>query len=45
MPPKKGLKKGAAGYKMAPKLPNGTVLQVVKYPWHIYVTLIYIINV
>lgn len=27
MPPKKGLKKGAAGYKMAPKLPNGTVLQ------------------
>ena len=46
MPPKKGLKKGAAGYKMAPKLPNGTVLQVVKYPCHIiYVTLIYIINV
>ena len=35
MPPKKGLKKGAAGYKMAPKLPNGTVLQVVKYPCHI----------
>jgi len=27
MPPKKGGKKGAAGYKMAPKLPNGTVLQ------------------
>ena len=30
MPPKKGGKKGATGYKMAPKLPNGTVLQVVK---------------
>ena len=30
MPPKKGGKKGAAGYKMAPKLPNGTVLQVAK---------------
>ena len=29
MPPKKGGKKGAAGYKMAPQLPNGTVLQVV----------------
>jgi len=27
MPPKKGGKKGATGYKMAPKLPNGTVLQ------------------
>ena len=30
MPPKKGGKKGATGYKMAPKLPNGTVLQVAK---------------
>ena len=29
MPPKKGGKKGASGYKMAPKLPNGTVLQVI----------------
>jgi len=34
MPPKKGGKKGASGYKMAPKLPNGTVLQdVSKKKW------------
>jgi len=34
MPPKKGGKKGAAGYKMAPQLPNGTVLQdVSKKKW------------
>jgi len=34
MPPKKGGKKGAAGYKMAPQLPNGTVLQdVLKKKW------------
>ena len=31
MPPKKGGKKGASGYKMAPKLPNGTVLQVILF--------------